>query len=101
MQAFRMNEPDQCVLNVTPEDMVALEEDGCYRSINFAMSERSLLVPGFDSSKAHVLSVKVPAPPLKHLCRLVVRNLIPHSTQLHRLQLPSKLANYLAYNTWV
>lgn len=96
---LRMSEPD-CVLNTTPEDEIVIEDDAAYRSIKLAMAEKCLLVPSFSSSKAHVISMKYPAPPLKHLCRLTVRKIVPNTIHLNRLKLPSRLMQYLKYNAW-
>lgn len=96
---LRMSDPD-CILNVTPQEEISLGDDTNYRSIKLAKCERSLFLPTFDSSLTQVVSLRIPAPPLKHLCRLVVRQLIPNSTQLCKLQLPKQINDYLSYNTW-
>lgn len=96
---LRMSDPD-CILNVTPEEEISFGDDTSYRSIKLANCERNLFLPTFASSLTQVVSLKIPAPPLKHLCRLVVRQLIPNSTHLGQLQLPKQITDYLSYNTW-
>ena len=98
MQQQRMNDPD-CVLNITPEYKFTIDyAEGRHRSIAFALDEKYLLAPSFSRNSLQMISVRIPAPPLKHLCRLAVRQVIPKSADLKQLYLPPRLISYLSYN---
>ena len=91
----------KCVMNITPEaDFFIEPDDSSYRSIAFSLADKYLLAPSLSNSKAQIFSVSLPAPPLKHLCRLAIRKVITNSADLHRLNLPSRLLSYLSYNTF-
>lgn len=95
------NQPD-CVLNVSPEAELVINnsEGGSNRTIGLIMSEKYVLAPDFSNSKAQLFSLGLPAPPLKHLCRLTIRKVVPKSFDLIHLHLPPRLHSYLSYNTF-
>ena len=95
------NQPD-CVLNVSPKAELVINnsEGGSNRTIGLIMSEKYVLAPDFSNSKAQLFSLGLPAPPLKHLCRLTIRKVVPKSLDLIHLHLPPRLHSYLSYNTF-
>ena len=91
----------KCALNINPEAEFSIEsDDSSYRSIAFSLADKYLLAPSLSNSRAQIFSVCLPAPPLKHLCRLAIRKVINNSADLHRLHLPPRLLSYLSYNTF-
>merc|ERR1712029_881547 len=95
-----INEPSS-ILNVVPEaELMADSKGGSLRSIGLIMSDKYVIAPDFTNSKAQLFSVGLPTPPLKHLCRLTLRKVVPRSLDLHQLQLPPRLLSYLSYNTF-
>ena len=95
------NQPD-CVLNVSPKAELVINnsEGGSNRTIGLILSEKYVLAPDFSNSKAQLFSLGLPAPPLKHLCRLAIRKVVPKSFDLIHLHLPPRLHSYLSYNTF-
>ena len=97
-QHQQMNDPD-CFLNITPEHKFNIDyAEGRHRSISFSHDEKYVLVPSFSNSRLQMISMPIPATPLKHLCRLAIRQVIPKSADLRQLQLPPRLISYLSYN---
>ena len=93
---------DELQINCSPEEELQEEysDNLTFQNCSLAFGDRYILASNFSSNNVRSISLVLPVPTLKHLCRLTVRRVVPESPKLQTLKLPPRMQNYLNYDLW-
>jgi len=93
---------DEQQINCSPEEELQEEysDNLTFQNCSLAFGDRYILASNFSSNNVRSISLVLPVPTLKHLCRLTIRRVVPESPKLQTLKLPPRMQNYLNYDLW-